>query len=459
MNLISRYILKSHIAPFIFGFATVVFLFLMQFLMKYLDELLGKGLSEWVIFQLIIYNIAWMLILAFPMGSLFATLMSFGSMSASHEVTVVKASGGSLIKMMRPVLVAGVLLSVFAFWFNDVILPESNHRAKTLMLDVKKKKPTFSIESGRFATEIDGYTIFPRRVDSVSGMMYGITIYDQRTVVSKNIISADSGFVAFTDDYENLVLKLFHGEIHRFKSNETKDYRIVDFEDYRIALSARGFNFERTDKELVSKGDRELKIEEMQIIVQNAKDRQSELDSNLTDWLQKHYDYITGKNDEFYKSSSRGKYTLLDSADEIPLSTTYDQVSKRLSFFNSTIKSDVTQYAYQDKNIQKYGVEIHKKYAIPIACFLFILVGAPLGIMTRGGNFGISAGISLVFYLFYWAALISGEKLADRGILNPALSMWAGNIIIAVLGILLTLRVNYETLSIFNPVNLFRKKK
>lgn len=458
MNLISRYILKSHIAPFIFGFSTVVFLFLMQFLIKFMDQLIGKGLSEWVIFQLIIYNVAWMVILAFPMGTLFATLMSFGSMSASHEVTVIKASGGSLIKMMRPVLIAGVLLTAFAFWFNDYILPESNHRAKTLMIDVKKKKPTFSIESGRFSTEIDGYTIFPRRVDSLSGMMYGITIYDHRTVVARNIISADSGFVAFTDDYENLVLKLFHGEIHRFKSVETKDYRVIEFDDYRIALNARGFSFERTDKNLVSKGDRELSIKEMQTIVKNAEDRQRELDSNFSEWLTKHYEYITGKNDEFYKTSSRGKYGISDSTGKLPLYIAFDQVSKRLNFFNSTIKSDMTQYEYQNKNIRKYDVEIHKKYAIPVACFLFILVGAPLGIMTRGGNFGISAGISLVFYIFYWASLISGEKLADRGILNPALSMWAGNIIIAILGILLTLRVNYETLSIFNPLNLFRKK-
>lgn len=478
MRIISRYILKAHIGPFLFGFITVIFIFLMQFLMNFLDELVGKGLSNWVIFQLIIYYMAWMVVLAFPMGVLFSTLMAFGNMSASHEITVLKASGTSLLKLMKPAIIMGALISIGTFFFNDNILPEANHKSKTMMIDIKKKKPTFSLESGKFSSEIDGYTIFPRRVDSLTGMMYGVTIYDQRSVVVRNIISADSGYVAFSDTYENLMLRLFSGEIHRFEFRNADNYRVIDFDKYQVAINARGFTFEETDRELISRGDRELRISDMRQIVDKAKHRKNELDSGLNQWLVKHYDYLTGNDINFFKSAKK-QYSEnnLSGINNIKIRTKNDSVAsnvnlneiikeknaynsafKRMNFFTSTIKSDMTQSDYQDKQIRKYEVEIYKKYAIPFACFIFVFVGVPLGIMTKGGKFGVSAGISLLFYIFYWGCLIGGEKLADRGVIAPWLSMWMGNIIIGVLGILLTLKVNYETLTFINFKKLFSGK-
>ena len=126
-----------------------MFLFLFQFLMRYLGELVGKGLSNWVIIQLITLNLSWMFVLAVPMGVLFSTLMSFGNLSANYEITIIKASGGGLMKMMLPVIFFGILLTGFLFWFNDNVLPETNHQAKVLLNDITRKKPTFSIEIGR----------------------------------------------------------------------------------------------------------------------------------------------------------------------------------------------------------------------------------------------------------------------------------------------------------------------
>ena len=135
MKKINIYILKNLTAPFFFGTFTVIFLFLTQFLMNSLDKFTGKGLSNWVILQIIGYSLPWMSIFAFPMGVLFATLMAFGSMSASHETTIIKSSGGNLFGMMKPVVIVGVFLTVFLFWFNNSVLPESNHRFKRLSYD------------------------------------------------------------------------------------------------------------------------------------------------------------------------------------------------------------------------------------------------------------------------------------------------------------------------------------
>jgi lipopolysaccharide export system permease protein len=472
MNIIDRYILRAHIGPFLFGFFTVVFIFLMQFVMNYLDQLVGKGLSTWVIIQLMLYNIAWMVILAAPMGVLFSTLMAFGSMSASHETTIIKSSGGSLIRMMIPVIFSGIFITAGLFIFNDRVLPETNHRAKILMNDIRRKKPTFNLESGRFSSEIEGYTIFPRKVDSLSGKLYGVTIYDHTRADIRNIISADTGIVSFSGDYSNLVLDLYHGEIHQVPYRDVNNYRIVRFDTYRILMEASGFNFERTEEDMISRGDREMSIADMEEIVSSSmKNADQKIDKAKIEFLSNIEYLIEGlKTDttdtqrEMPEQNIAG--IIKTESDSLPPDTTLTKaevlsnVKNRINFSKTVVQSDIMQAGQYMARAGQYEVEIYKKYAIPFACLLFIFVGCPLGVLTRRGNFGISAGISLLFYLFYWICLIGGEKLADRGMLHPMLSMWLGNIILFVTGVVLTLRVSYESISFVSfklPFRLFKK--
>lgn len=446
MRLLDRYILRAHIGPFIFGASIVVFIFLFQFLRRAIDELVGKGLDVWVIIQLIILNLAWMVVLAVPIGVLFSTLMAFGGMSDSHEVTIVKASGGSLLRMMTPAIVAGALITVLLFWFNDRILPEANHQAKVLMSDIKRKKPTFSLESGRFSTDLEGYTILARKVDSASGILKGVTIYDRRKLNYVNIVSADTGIVEFNHDFTKLILTLFHGEIHQLVKNSLDNYKKIDFERHRIGISASGFSFVRSEEGRISRGDREMMISDMEEIKNESLSKAGQAEKRIKEQLNRHYDYITGG--EILEGDSRKlQMDMLTSGD----TTKYNalkEAEKRVTFLRSTIQSDAFQQAEYRKRSRQYEVEIQKKYAIPMACLIFVLVGCPLGIITRGGNFGVSAAITLGFYIIYWICLIGGEKLADRGFMSPVLSMWMGNIIIGVLGILLTIRVNYETITV-----------
>ena len=171
MSIISRYILRAHIGPFIFGASIVMLLFLLQFLMKYIDQLVGKGLGIMVIIELIVLNLAWMLVLAVPMGVLVSTLMGFGNLSSSNEITIIKSSGGSLLRMMRPVLFAAIIVFASLFWFNDYVLPDANHRSKILLSDIQRKKPTFAIEQGQFSSQIEGYSILSRQTDSATGTL------------------------------------------------------------------------------------------------------------------------------------------------------------------------------------------------------------------------------------------------------------------------------------------------
>lgn len=449
MNIIDKYIIRAHIAPFLFGVFVVVFLFLLQFIIKFIDQLLGKGLSYWIVTQLIVLNIAWMVVLAVPIGVLFSTLLAFGSMSAAHEITIIKASGGSLIRMMAPLIILGAIISYLLFLFNDDVLPEANHRAKILMNDIQRKKPTFSLESGQFFTEMDGYVILSRKVDSLSGMLYGVTIYDNRQLMQQNIASSDSGRVRFNQDYSKLIVTLYKGEAHQLIPNNLSNYRIIHFDTYEVQIPASGYNFVQSSPGMMSRGDRELRIKDMRVISDNSKARMNEADRKISRELNKNLDFLKVRDKN---AQARGiaegstAYEIITKGDS---AAAVRKAIKRVNFLMATIQTDISQSLMYREQMDQYLVEIHKKYAIPFACLVFVFVGCPLGIITRGGNFGVSAAITLGFYILYWACLIGGEKLADRGMVSPLLSMWLGNIIIGILGIILTIKVNNESLNIF----------
>lgn len=439
MYILNKHILKSHIGPFLFGSLLVIFLFLFQFILKYLDQLVGKGLSYWVITQLIVLNVAWMVVLAVPMGVLFSTLMTFGNLSANHEVTIIKASGGSLLKMMAPVMIAGSLVAIFLFWFNDYVLPSANHKAKSLFEDIRRTKPTFNVEAGQFATDLDGYTILARNVDTATGTLFDVTIYDNTKSKAVSIANADTGLIKFNSNYSRLVLELTNGEAHQLVPLDINNYRKVKFNKYEVSVPVEGFSFEKSNPNFTSKGDREMMVAEMQTIVDTAIKSKTNYQSNLNNLFWMNYEFLMGRA----KFSDFIKYETVDFYDTNYASMFYI-FQNRYNTLRNQIQSNFNSMNDYNRTIRSYQVEIYKKYAIPFAAFLFIFVGCPLGIITKGGNFGLSAAMSLGFYIFYWACLIGGEKLADRGMLSPVIAMWMGNFILAILGILLTLNVSRE---------------
>jgi lipopolysaccharide export system permease protein len=399
----------------------------------------GKGLSYWVITQLIVLNVAWMVVLAVPMGVLFSTLMTFGNLSANHEVTIIKASGGSLLKMMAPVMIAGSLVAIFLFWFNDYVLPSANHKAKSLFEDIRRTKPTFNVEAGQFATDLDGYTILARNVDTATGTLFDVTIYDNTKSKAVSIANADTGLIKFNSNYSRLVLELTNGEAHQLVPLDINNYRKVKFNKYEVSVPVEGFSFEKSNPNFTSKGDREMMVAEMQTIVDTAIKSKTNYQSNLNNLFWMNYEFLMGRA----KFSDFIKYETVDFYDTNYASMFYI-FQNRYNTLRNQIQSNFNSMNDYNRTIRSYQVEIYKKYAIPFAAFLFIFVGCPLGIITKGGNFGLSAAMSLGFYIFYWACLIGGEKLADRGMLSPVIAMWMGNFILAILGILLTLKVSRE---------------
>lgn len=437
-TLFSWYILRAHVGPFLFSFFTLMFLFLLQFVMKFIDQLIGKGLTAWVIIELIALNLAWMVVLAVPMSVLVATLMAFGDLSSHNEITAMKASGMSIYRMMAPVMVAAALVAVLLVWFNNDVLPEANHRAKTLTIDIRRKKPTLAIVAGLFSQDIPGYSILVRKTFEHSNELEGVTLYDYTDPTRNITISAERGTISFSPDYRKLIMDLHRGEIHELDLDHKSAYQVVHFQSHRIAMDVEGFDFERSTEGTFSRGDRELGASAMLSIVDSLQLEKEKLQQQLQE-----------------RVTHEMRVQLMDSASASgPASLVFQGLTPRAAALARTqalagyVTNDAQRIEFLDKQIDQYMVEVNKKYSIPAACMVFILVGLPLGIMVRRGGFGVAATLSLGFFVLYWACLIGGEKLADRDIASPFWGMWIANFIIGAMGIALTFHIGRETVII-----------
>lgn len=437
-SLLYRYLLRALVGPFLFSFFTLMFLFLLQFVMKFIDQLVGKGLTAWVIIELIALNLAWMMVLVVPMSVLVATLMAFGELSSRNEITAMKAGGVSIRRMIAPVLAAaGILAVLLVLFFNDV-LPEANHRAKTLAMDIRRKKPTLSLVPGLFSRDIAGYTIIVRKTFEKTNDLEGITLYDHTNPGLSVVVTAERGAISFSPDFRKLILDLHRGEIHTLDLQNVTAYRRLRFVDHRIAMNVEGFDFERTTEGTFIRSDRELSAGQMRVIVDSLQTARAALLGDLRTTMERDAEALL---------AGRTTPPPIPGASFPPAAgARRAQIHARM--MSTYVESEALRLEGLATQINQYMVEVHKKYAIPAACLVFVLIGLPLGTMARRGGFGVAATLSLGFFLLYWSFLIGGEKLADRGLLSPAVGMWAANVLLACVGLYLTVRIGRETVVI-----------
>lgn len=431
------YILRRHIGPFLFSMIVITFVFLLQFLMQSMDQIVGKGLTLFVIVQLIVFNLAWIVVLAVPMSVLVAVLMAFGGLSSNNEVTAIKSSGVGLARMMLPVIIASVCVFYLLVLFDNDVLPDANHRAKTLMIDIRRKKPTFTIEPGQFSQEIDQHAILVRKTVPNSTDLYGVTIFDFSNPQKFTTITAKRGKVGFSPDLKQIVMLLYDGEVDEYDNSQVGLYQRDRYQHQQIILRAEGFAFEESSETTFQRGDRELSADSMRIIVAGLRKDVDILKSQLNNYMRTE---ITG-----FLSPSPNRYVISAPANSAQV---FLHAESRIASSSGMAQSLFSSIDYTERQIDSYRVEIQKKYSIPFAAIIFVFLGAPLGMMSRRGNFGVSAGLSLLFFLIYWAFLIAGEKLADREMLSPFMAMWLANIVLGGFGLILTYKISKETMVI-----------
>ena len=367
MNILDRYIVREHIGPFFISLALIMFLFTLNLALRMLGRIVGQGLELMIILEFFSLNLAWILTLAVPMGVLVATLMAFGRMAGDREIVAMKSAGVGIVRMIRPVMIAALVVATFSLYFQDQILPDMNYRNKLLSSSIRRKKPNVVLREGIFTRDLPKQTLLVKSIQEGSDLLNDVTIFDESDPKEPSTVIADSGRLVYVDTLGMYQFHLYAGEIHQMKRNEPDGYEILRFGEALFRIDSPDQILQRSEHGY--RGDRELSLSG-----------------------------LLGRVKELRERNKPERY---------------------------------------DRTISRYMVEYHKKWAISAAALVFVLVGAPLGVKLTHGGLGVSGPLAVFFFLLYWSFLIGGENLADRGMVSPALSMWAANGLLTVVGLYL----------------------
>ncbi len=392
MNIFDRYVIREHVSPFVFAFCVIMFVLVLKLMIDVMNLLITKGVPPLIMGQLVVYSLAWMVALVVPMSVLVATVMAFGRMGASGEIIAMKAAGISMYRIVTPVLVIAALLTAGMVWFNDRVLPEANYRAKNLMAAVAFFKPSLSLKNreGQFVSEIPSITIRADSIGLEDEMLYGVTLFRGTGENYVDTIVAETGAFVSDPDSNRMTLVLTNGQIHHHDPKNEEQYVRSDFREFFQNFTVDlGFDTEFQG----SRNDRTKTIYMMQNDIARIR--------NLNDALEREIEHLPATMPGYENQVNR----------------LYDEIRNNI------------------RDIAALQVEIQKKYAIPFASLVFVLLGASLGILVRRSGASIGIGLSIGFFTLYYLGLIGGESAGDRMIVQPWLAMWAPNIVLGALGV------------------------
>jgi lipopolysaccharide export system permease protein len=441
--------------PFIFSLLMITFVLFVNFLLRAIDRFLGKGLDLLTILEYLFLNLAWILALSVPMAVLLATLMTFGRLSEDNEINAMRASGISFLTIMRAPILFGVIITTVLIYFNNFILPEMNFKARLLSGDIYRKRPDMSIEPGIFLDNLPDYSMIVGG-KSIDGTMKDVRIFSKGNKEAQTSIHANSGNLNTLEDA--FLLTLYDGEIHELGQKDYTNYRRIIFDKHVINIPAKDLLLNRRDS--TNRSDREMTVPMIQNKINSYEKRLKIVNKRLSGNF-----YRTIGDSVIPNTTAEGKIMIANALDIIKNQNSLSKAQrikkeKRIKNLERQLNNEFNLIKSYKKSQNKYGVEIHKKFSIPVACILFVLLGAPLGVMSKKGGFAISTGLSFGFFLIYYVLLIGGEEMADRNFLSPAIGMWSPNLIILLIAIYLLIHTVRENAPIgISLPTIFKKKK
>lgn len=428
MKILTRYLLRAHVGPFLFAFAALTGVITINTLARRLADLAGKGLPTDVVLEFFVLSLPATIALTFPMAVLVSVLYTFSNLAADNEITALKASGVDLKRLLLPLFVAAGLIAAGMVWFNDRVLPEANHRWSRLIIDIGRKSPLFVMREqtiNRISTS-DGRSFYLRaaQIDPMTNEMRDVVIYDVSQPRVSRTVYADSGVMAFNSDRTDLLLTLYDGHLREINMDEPGLFQRVEFREQmrRIPGVANAFQMDRSGEGY--RGDREMTVAMMQ-------GRVDTLRQTLRDVKQEAYHTARAEVARITGTSPRP-----ESAEDAPFSVTppADPVLASRQVHDN-LSTSVSRIDDLRRQIREYRVEVQKKYAIAAATLVFVLVGAPLAVRFPRGGVGMVIAVSLLIFAVYYVGLIGGETLADEGYLTPTGAMWAINTLMLGLGV------------------------
>ena len=448
MKKLDQFILRSFIGPFIAILLVVVFILMMQFLWLYIDELVGKGLSLKIILEFLGWGSITMLPLSLPLATLLSSMMTLGQLGENNELLAIKAAGISLQRMFIPLAAACMVISIGAFFVSNDLIPVAYNKIYQLRADIGKTKEEIKIPTKTFYNGIDGYILRVEERDDETGIMHGVMVYNHtKNKGNTSLTLADSAMLKMSRDKSYLSFILFDGS--NYEETNTKKFRDttlqlqkIDFRRQELIIPLENYAFQKSDSSRFSDQVKSMNLQQLH----DSEDSIGRLNAESK-----------AKNIHSMTKSRTLKYnSQLDTASRIVRTTPFERedknkwkdIDKEIEAVKKAISSakDMQQtlnaYSreryFHTQTLRLIDIEVYKKFALAIACFIFFFIGAPLGAIIRKGGLGASAIISVLFFVAYWVIDISGTKLARDGAVTPFSGVFFSSYVLFPTGLFLT---------------------
>ena len=484
MKRLHRYLLLEFVGPFIMTFFICSFVLFMQFMWRYLEDIVGKGLEWPIITEIVTYIFLIMVPMALPLAMLIASIMTLGNLGERNELLAMKAAGISQMRIFKPLIFVSVLISIGALCFNNYALPVANRKLSILLYSIKQTRPEVLIKPGAFSKNIPGYSI---KVESKkeNGALVDVMIYDHsKRSGNVNITVADSAYMGFTPDKLNMQLTMFHGKSYEEKKPETrkdrdnKPFSTISFDKQVYLIPLDGMQFQRKDEKLFKNSYYSLPLKALSHAADSVYTRADNWAKNYAVKLrtispltrQLAYDNYS---DSIKQKVEAPKFTL-DSVLNLDTMLAQAPLNVQKVIYNRAIENVRSNQrslirSHDDVGLMrvignKYNIEWHNKFVLAVACLLFFFIGAPLGSIIRKGGMGLPLVISILLFIIYYVIGTTLKKAAQSGTMPIWEAMWMSTLVYIPAGLFLTFisandSSRFNISFIFRPLkNLFKKR-
>ena len=464
---LDKLILKAFLWPFIATFFITLFVFMMQILWKYIDDLVGKGLDFITLSKFLIYASATLVTLALPIAILVSSIMTFGKLGENFELVAIKSSGISLLRFMRPLFFVSILLTGVAFLFANYIAPVANLKFAVIYNDIYRKSPAFDLKDGVFYNGFRGFSIKVGKKEKDKSTLHNVLIYEQSNGIQDNTIISESGKMNVSSDKKFLEFRLQNG--HRYEekglfNSPKNEYVQLGFKEYNKLFDLTQLNIQKTSDSLFMNNMRMKTLRQLDKDIDSIQKIPDSLIKKTRTDLKSYFKFVKYKDTVSIKNQvaiadKRIEIKKVKSFNElIPDSlklTVYDQAATTVASVRSLMAITSSEYYNRVDDITLHKVEWHKKLSLSVACIVLFFIGAPLGSIIRKGGLGMPLVVALIFFLIFYLLNIFGEKFTKDNILSPLTGLWLPVIVLSPVGFFLTYKAMHDS-QLFNKEYYYR---
>lgn len=455
MKKIYQLSLFTFIGPYVATFFISLFVLVMQFLWKYIDDLAGKGLDAAIIGELLFYASAHLIPMATPLAILLSSIMTFGSLAENHELLAFKTTGVSLLRLMTPLTAMVGIITIGAFFFANNVVPNANLKFKSLLYSIKEQKPAMDIVEGVFYNGLEGFSIRVTEKEDDTDLLKDVMIYDMSEKRGNVMVTrAEEGRMYITEDERFLILDLTNGHRYHEMAEEQKKkdpslpHNKLTFENYQIRFDLSSFNFQRAKEDLWKNSTQMMNVNQLSDYIdttyQNDRDKMEYVKDYMRAYFSFQSDSSFALNDSILASHPAGGI-YISTLKNVSSTATIQRALSHARSVKGSLKSTANELEFQLSKRIRAQIEFHRKFSLSIACFVLFFIGGPLGAIIRKGGLGLPVVISTVIFVLFYIVMIATEKAAKQGVMDPALGMWFPIFFLLPFALVLTIRANNDS--------------